>query len=197
MKRAFERTLETSESEDVLGSLRHALACARLIEGDPHAAKWLFLALHSALQGAFICHLVTTAPPIGIISDGDAVKWHKYLRESNRISSPQPRTFVLELPKLMSKARIPRSAGDGLNENGISLTDDEFEWIKRLHIEVRNQFVHFSPMGWTILLDGIPDFSRLVARIIREILDHGHGFRHLSQHDRKELRMLLDELADL
>jgi len=44
--------LHTNEAEDVAASVRHALRCRAMIQEDPHAWKWLALALHASLQGA-------------------------------------------------------------------------------------------------------------------------------------------------
>ena len=61
-----ENWLITDESNDVAGSIRHALRTASFVGEDPQAWKWIALALHSALQGACVCHLSTTAMRAGI-----------------------------------------------------------------------------------------------------------------------------------
>lgn len=187
--------VSADEAEDVAGSLRHALRAAQFTEEDPQAWKWVLLALHSALQGACVCHLTTTAAPIGAVTERNAGEWLDYftaLRTDPNAKSPK--TYLMALPDLMKAIRKPRSAGDGLNEVGITLSDAELAWLRRIHDEVRNQFVHFEPMGWSLEVSGIPEIGVLVARIIDEILEAGYGFRH---HDRAWREALASDLMRL
>jgi hypothetical protein len=50
--------------------------------------------------------------------------------------------------------------------------------LKRIHGEIRNQFVHFSPQGWSIDVGGVPELASLIARLITQILNMGWAFRH-------------------
>ena len=174
-----ERWISTDEAEDVAGSIRQAIRCFALVNEDEQAWKWAMLALHSALQGACVCHLVTSQPPIGIVSEKSAGKWIAY--KEDRRSNPdaaRPQTRVMPLPDLLNAARKPHSAGDQTNPNGIAISDEEFRWLKRLHGEIRNQFVHFEPMGWAVEVSGLPEFARVVARIVTDIAAVGYAFRH-------------------
>ena len=63
-----ETWIRTDEAEDAAGSVRHALRAGEMTANDPQAWKWVALALHSALQGACVCHLTTTAAPIGAVT---------------------------------------------------------------------------------------------------------------------------------
>jgi len=60
-----ENWIRTDEAEDVAGSMRHAIRAGRLVAEDSQAWKWVVLAVHSALQGACVCHLTETAAPLG------------------------------------------------------------------------------------------------------------------------------------
>ena len=53
--------VEIDECQDVLVSLDHCVICLGLVEPSPGAWKWVILPLHSALQGAMVCHLSGTA----------------------------------------------------------------------------------------------------------------------------------------
>jgi hypothetical protein len=183
--------LTTDEADDVAGSIRHALRSVRLVADDPQAWKWVALALHSALQGACVCHLTTTAPPLGAVTQRNATEWMAY-HDKRRIKPP--RTRLMELPELLKAVRKSRSAGDRSNERGVAITDAEFNWLRRFHDTVRNQFVHFEPMGWSLEVSGIPDIAALTGRIIGEIADAGWAFRHKESEWIDEL---CDDLAQL
>ncbi len=189
--------IKTDETQDVAGSIRHALRGFDTVDFDPQAWKWIFLALHSALQGACVCHLVKTASPLGVVKEKNEKEWYKYFDSLNS-DSPimQPKTDLMALPELIKAVRKPNSSG-GLSGEQISITHSELAWLTRLHTEFRNQFVHFSPIGWTIEISGIPNFARLTASIITQILDHGWAFRHMNVDEREQLAKNLKILASL
>ena len=188
--------VSVDEAEDVAGSIRHALRAAIFAQEDPQAWKWVLLALHSALQGACVCHLTTTAAPIGAVTERNAGEWIDYfaaLRDDPTVK--QPKTYLMALPDLLKAIRKPHSAGDRSNETGVTLSDAELAWLRRIHDEVRNQFVHFEPMGWSLEVSGVPAIGQLIARILREMLDMGWAFRHLEREARAALRADLETLS--
>ena len=177
------------------GSIRHSIRCGGLVTEDTLAWKWVTLALHSALQGACICHLTTTASPVGAVTPGNAAVWLAYFedRRTNPNAKPPP-TKLMALPDLLNAVRKARSAGDRSNAAGIAISDLELIWLRRFHDTVRNQFVHFEPMGWSLDVSGIPHVAALTARIVGEIADGGWAFRN---KDPVWHQMLRDDLVRL
>jgi hypothetical protein len=181
--------LTTDEADDVAGSIRHALRSAAFLADDPQSWKWVALALHSALQGACVCHLTTTAAPLGAVTKANATDWVTYFEASR--THPQakpPQTKLMALPALLKAVRKARSAGNSSNEAGIAVSDKELSWLRYFHDVVRNQFVHFEPMGWSLEVSGIPAIAALTARIINDIADAGWAFRHQDDGWLAELR---------
>nr|WP_204517955.1 hypothetical protein [Parerythrobacter lutipelagi] len=181
--------VQTDEAVDVSGSIRHVIRTSAFIEADPQAWKWVVLALHSALQGACVCHLTTTASPVGALTNRNTGEWLAYFKNSRTDSNAKPpATYIKSLPELLKAVRKPHSAGDRSNLNGVKISEHEFRWISDFHEGIRNQFVHFEPMGWSIEVSGIPKIAQLVVRIIREIDDLGWAFRHQEPSEKSELR---------
>lgn len=193
-----ETWVRTDESEDVAASIRHALLCWDFALRDGQQWKWVMLSLHSALQGACVCHLMTTAAPLGAVTERNAEEWHAYF-EASRVNGRAcaPRTFLMSLPELLSAARRPGSVGDGSNAPGVKISDSELEWLKRFHFEIRNQLVHFEPMGWSIEVSGVSGLAKVIARIIEEILDIGWAFRHSNEEWRGQFKFSLQRLSRL
>lgn len=187
--------IRTDEADDVAGSLRHAIRSARGIGDDPLIWKWISLALHSALQGACVCHLTTTAAPVGAVTARNAAEWLTYLGGGNDPGASPPRTQLMVLPDLVKAIRKPRSAGDRGNPAGIAVSDVELAWLRRFHDTVRNQFVHFAPMGWSIEVSGLAPLGSLIARIIGEIADGEWAFRHKDGEWMAALRADLERLS--
>lgn len=191
-----ENWIRTDESDDVAGSVRHALRCASQVGGDDQLWKWIALALHSALQGACVCHLTTSFVPVGAVTARNAAEWISYHEQSYTDPDARPpRTQLMALPDLLKAVRKPNSAGDRSNDAGVALTDAELAWLRRFHDSVRNQFVHFEPMGWSLEVSGISAIGSLVARIMGEILSAGYGFRHKGRVWREALAADLARLS--
>lgn len=193
-----EHWVRTSETEDVAGSLRHAIRAAQGVTDDPQEWKWVVISLHLALQGACVCHLTTTTVPVGAVTQRNAAEWLEYLeRSSSDTNAKPPTTQLMGLPDLLKAVRKPHSAGDRSNDIGVMISDSELEWLVRFHREIRNQFAHFEPVGWSIEMSGIPEIAVLIARIIGEILDMSWGFRHATPQLRSDIRRSLRTLTSL
>jgi hypothetical protein len=190
-----ESYFSTDEAEDVAGSIRHAVRCADLVSEDFQAWKWGFLALHSALQGACVCHMTTTAAPLGAVTKNNAKEWMDYHDASRKNQSGEPPdTKMMSLPDLLKSVRQQGSCGGFSDSKKIEISDKELAWLKRLHVEVRNQFVHFAPLGWSIEVSGMPQIGKTIARIIKDILDCGWAFRHLDQAVKDAMLVDLERL---
>ena len=97
-----ERWIQTDESEDVAGSVRHAFWTATFLADDAQAWKWMLLSLHSALQGSCICHLTTTAAPVGALTRQNTKEWLEFFERQRTDPSVQmPKTHLLSLLYLL------------------------------------------------------------------------------------------------
>lgn len=183
-----EEWVHVDEAEDVAASVRHAIRSREFTADDPQAWKWVALALHSALQGACVCHLVTTAAPVDAVTKQNAEEWLAFFEASRKDPAAKPpKTYLMTLPALLKAARKSQSAGDRSNSLGIEISDQELQWLCRFHQEVRNQFVHFEPSGWSLEISGIPELGKLIGRIIQRVLDLGWAFRHQDEKWRSAL----------
>lgn len=193
------RWIRTDEATDVAGSLRHVIRIAPFVEDDPLAWKWVILALHSLLQGVCVCHLTTTAAPVGALTEKNTEEWLTYFEKSRNDPNAKPpgKTYLMTLPELLKALRKPNSAGSGGETKGIAINDSELRRLTRFNDDIRNQFVHFEPMGWSLNVSEIPEIAKLIARIVEDVLSAGWAFRHLSNKQREEIRSNLRILASL
>ncbi|WP_312814092.1 GNAT family N-acetyltransferase [Brevundimonas sp.] len=184
--------LRTDECKDIASSVKHALWCMDKVHYHPSEWKWFTLAIHSALQGALVSHLTTTATPIGAINNKCAAEW---LTHFNGEGPPPKKTQLLNFPELLKKARKPGTCGGGPTMVSIQISDIELGWLSRFHENVRNQFTHFEPMGWSLEISGLQPLGALVARIIEAVIDAGWAFRHEDYDWVADLRNDLRRLA--
>jgi len=193
-----ENWIRTDEVEDVAGSIRHVIRTAQFVSEDSLSWKWVVIALHSALQGACVCHLTTTAAPIGAVTERNTCEWLRYFDDSRtNLKAKPPKTYLMNLPDLLKAVRKSYSAGDRSNATGIAISESELNWLNRFHNELRNQFTHFEPAGWSIEVSGIPVTAKLIARIIGDILRTGWAFRHQDRAQREEMERILHILETI
>ena len=195
--RPSRRWIQTDEAEDVAASVRHVLRCRAMVNQDPHAWKWVALGLHAALQGTLVCHLFTAASPLGVVTGKHAQEWVDYFEASRADSERRPpKARLLDLSELIKLARKPGSAGDGRSIGLVRVTDAELVWLRLFHTKVRNQFVHFEPMGWSVEVLGLSALSALIARNIDDALQVGWAFRHKNGEWHAALEAQLAVLAN-
>ncbi|WP_234791118.1 hypothetical protein [Agrobacterium rubi] len=186
------------EAEDVAGSIRHVLRAATFVNDDPLTWKWVVLTLHSALQGACVCHLTTTTAPVGAVTERNASEWLTYFEASpTNPNLRPPKTHLKGLPDLLLAVRSSNSACDNSYTAGVEISESELNWLGHFHKNMRNQFVHFEPMGWSIEVSGIPEIAKVVARIIGEILQIKWASRHQDTVQREEMQRNLRVLASI
>ena len=142
--------------------------------------------------------MTSTAQPVGALTERNTQDWlHYFNRSSSGENVAAPDIRILALPELLKKIRKPNTIGSGSQVSGIDISDQELDWLKRFHDEIRNQFIHFSPMGWSIELSGVPDICAMIAKIIGAVHLSGWGFRNLEQTDQMTLKRDIERLSQV
>ena len=185
--------VRTDERHDVLASLEQCALSLAQARRSERAWKWVVLSLHSALQGAMVCHLSGTEQ-LGALQKNSAAKWREWNErniQDGADDSGCPEPLVADAKELFkrlhcSAARIEDGCG-----GVISITEQQRKSFDRLH-KLRNEFSHFSPKGWSIELS----FKQViddVLNIMCLIADDGWGFRNMTE-DRNILRSKIEEV---
>ena len=149
--------------------------------------------LHSALQGAMVCHLSGTAQ-LGALTKNSAKQWLE-LHEKQACAEP-PRERVADAPELFSRLgsserRIEHQCGAVLG-----ITDSQRQSFHRLH-SLRNGFTHFQPKGWCIEIDFIKTILSDALDVLALIAEDPWPFRHMSQNERDDLESKMTEICSL
>lgn len=195
------RFVRTDECQDVLASLEQCAFSLAQARRSERAWKWVILSLHSALQGAMVCHLCGPGQ-LGALQERSAENWRKwneqYIQDGAEDSGDPARKRLArerladatELFRRLhcSAARIEDGCG-GI----ISITDQQRDSFEFLH-DLRNQFTHFSPGGWSIDLFGIKQAIEDVLNVMCLIADDGGLLRCMTEQDWSVLRSRIDEV---
>jgi hypothetical protein len=141
------------EREDVVASMDLLKVVAPLLRERPHFWKWMIVGAQSALQGAMVCALVDTTGT-SVLRKQSAAEMLQWLEDRSENPGKPPIEWLASFGVLLDKCV----------DAGLELTAKQREDINRLHNYFRNNFMHFTPKGWSIEKAGLP-------RIIGAALD--------------------------
>ena len=171
--------------------------------------------MHNAAQGAMTCHFKATAQP-GCLSKRSAFEWLNW-NERNRRSEiawigtrpnelgipgrrpatkkdRPPRQFMAKPDVLFyrffkDQLRVEAGCGEILATN--SHQRRSFTTIN----DFRNQFSHFTPLGWNIEILGLPRLLSDSINVIRMIAADPSGFQQFDELE-KEATFKIMECVD-
>jgi hypothetical protein len=180
--------LRTDEREDAVRSLQWAATLAADVVNDPHVWKWQLVALHSAVQGFMVLALEKGNGLLALRPD-IATKWLKAYR-SRDTEQPLPYPadkldgFMNLYGKIKESQHFPKPFVPGLTHDR-SL---------RVLNELRNEFIHFTPKGWSLELTGLPDLLVDAAGVITWCTDDSGTLIWYKQAHRKRARTAVRQL---
>lgn len=165
----------TSERDNSIDYLRQARDSLR-VESD-YRWKHVILGLHGCLYG-FSITILGSSNPDRVLTKPDK----------------KGRQHLIPFPEAIKRVFHPKGR---YLLNGITLTisEEEKESIDQLNDKLRNNFIHFPPMGWSIMLDGLP---LLCLRLLNPIFSIAFtGVTLYRAIDRLQVWHYLREMADL
>lgn len=156
------RYLRTDEREEAVRSLEWAEIQARALLDDPYQWKWVLISLHNAVQG-FMVLALWDGNGLLALRDKVAAKW----LEAYRNGGPYPAEKLDEFLNLYKKVKDENNFHViGAGPFSPSAThDNSFECLNSF----RNEFIHFTPKGWSLELAGLP-------RVCLDVLDLAEFF---------------------
>lgn len=140
--------LRTSEHEEAVRSLEWAAKQASEIASDPYQWKWTLIALHNAAQG-FMVLALWNGNGLLTMPDHVAAKWLKAYQGNRQFPEDRLDSFL----NLYDKCKNPANFNycGSLAFAGSAEHDESFSDLN----EFRNEFIHFTPKGWSLQLDGL------------------------------------------
>lgn len=213
---ANENWLELDEGLDTLYALRHVELCLCAVSKKPELWKWGALALHSALQGAMVCHLNGSAN-VGFLSEKSAKEWFAWDEKDRAGEIPwiiddEPDEFGFRTRRLTDQGikrpttymAAPRELFKRLSDENkrieggvgavINVTDGQ-KWAFNRLSELRDEFTHFKPKGWHIEISGFPSIVAEIGALILSIAKDDYPFRHLKESELHEILRIASRLS--
>lgn len=166
------------ERQDVLASLEHCVMSLSQARDSESELKWVILSLHSAFQGAMVCHLSGPEQCNLFYKKRNAEEWSKWQEKNkhketklikNGVYKPgNPKMRIAPATVLFKrlgdeKERLEEiTVGKVISINAQQMKS--FETINNL----RNEFTHFSPRVWVMSIDFI---KSLIMDPMKDVLD--------------------------
>lgn len=131
-------------------SLQWAARLSETVEGDAHVWKWQLVALHSAVQG-FMVLALTKGNGLLALRPKTAANWlAAYRSQETDTPVPFPAEKLDDFMNLYQKIKNPAHFEKAFTSG--STHDKSLGMLN----ELRNQFIHFTPKGWSLELMGLP-----------------------------------------
>jgi hypothetical protein len=188
------RTDETEESVSALAMLKDSLV---KVNEDVYQWKWAVIAAHNALQG-FMVLALRNGNNLAIMSEKAAGKWLEAYREEKPLPEERLDSFHNLYKKIQGEYMLTLVTAKKLNA-----TPEQSRSTKKLN-ELRNEFIHFVPKGWSLEVSGLPEICLHVMEIIKflgwesnNILWYKPALRTKAELLISEINMALKEIESI
>jgi hypothetical protein len=151
--------LRTDEESEAANAMEMAAQFASGVAADLHLWRWVIIALHNAAQGIMVLSL-RHGNGLLALSDESYAEWMAAY-ERNETPPAEKLDSYLNLYKKVKHREWGEVGGNTrFVPNGTEGGD-----IKRLN-SLRNEFIHFTPKGWSLEVDGLPRICLATGRLI-------------------------------
>jgi hypothetical protein len=151
--------LRTDEEFEAANAMQMAAHFASSLSRDLHLWRWVIIALHNAAQGAMVLSL-RHGNGLLALTDESYSAW----MAAHQKGETPPTEKLDSYLNLYKKVKHKEWGQIGGNTRFVP-TDSESGDIKRLN-SLRNEFIHFTPKGWSLEVSGLPRISLAAARLI-------------------------------
>lgn len=163
-----ETWLKTDEGEEAVSALEFLAELASTLPSNVHRWKWVIIVTHDAVQ-CFMVIALRQSDGRGPIPDDLMAK----IIPAEAKGEVPPREKLDDFMELYKKIKTPsRMEKYGQSKHFTSTTEQD-RAMKMLH-HLRNEFLHFTPKGWSLEVSGGPHLCLECLKII-DFLVHNSG----------------------
>ncbi|PKD40888.1 hypothetical protein CWO84_08435 [Methylomonas sp. Kb3] len=195
--------LRTDEELEAAHAMKMAAQFASGIETDPHLWRWVIISLHNSAQGVMVLSL-RHGNGLLALKEKSYTDWMAAYEKNETPPQEQLDTY-LNLYKKVKHRELGKLGGNKI----FMPVGSEGGDIKRLN-SLRNEFIHFTPKGWSLEVQGLPRICLSVARLISflafettNVFWHTQAARNqlLESHESftvnmRKLKLLYDQAVD-
>jgi len=172
--------LRTNEAVEAVVSLETVCEQLPKVIDEPHYWKWVIIALHNGLQG-FMVLALKGSDGLNVLTEESEKEWRAaFERDDGVLPQPKLDNFLKLYKKIKSGRKtyeeqmktgglLYGKPSDRMHMYGRSQPfkpeGTQSESVKKLN-QLRNEFIHFLPKGWSLEVSGLPQVVRDCVNII-------------------------------
>lgn len=191
--------LRTDEWQEFISSLTHSAELAGRIADDATYWKWFIIAYHNALQALAVCYLSGSTTGMGTSGVGimkedsdpekDAVRQMLAYFRGER--NDPPAVKLASFSDLFKRLKNPDYVGEAYVVKPSRAVSESLSKLNKY----RNEFIHFTPKGWSISFSGFPERILHLCDLIELLAIKQPTFeRHLVSEDSSCIKSALAEI---
>ena len=184
--------------ENVRCAINLCVDMAQEIEEQPTYFKWLVITTHDMLQGAMVCAL-SGSDNAGALKKNHQKKLRRwYLERRQNPDAPYPdlgKAPLADFKELLKRAQKKERSGSGTVEP-LRLDEQEKEHLDYLH-KLRNTFVHFENMSWSIESDGLPQVLNVALVATKSLINEPQVRVQLEDNALQQMESDLSKIQSL
>lgn len=151
--------LRTNEYEEAVRSLEFAELQAKMIASNEYYWKWVLIALHNAAQG-FMVLALWNGNGLLAMSPKSAEKWLAAYEAEADFPKDRLDRFLNLYAKVKDEGNFHHLESKAFRP---SISHDvSFKHLNNF----RNEFIHFTPRGWSLPLPGLSDMALDILNLI-------------------------------
>ncbi len=154
---APETFFRIDEKSNAIDYLHRAAQFSYEIATDEFACKWFVIALHGAAYHFMLLALQR--------SDLSGIWTEPEIRDANgRIDKSNKK--IVSFHEAFKRIRNPSRMSQFVGSKHLMATPDHYMAIRRLNDDLRNEFIHFHPRGWSVQHAYIAEIVPAIGAII-------------------------------
>lgn len=180
--------LRTDERREAFKALIKTTQFLNETEEDIYNWKWFIISLHNSLQ-AFMVIALKGSNSLSVMKPEHAKKWLLAYETGNQFPNAKLNYFSELFNKIKSNEMSLFT-----NSKVFTSTDSIDESVRELN-ELRNRFIHFMPMGWSLSILGLPDLGLDIVTILKFLVSESGNIYFYEEGTMEQTEHLLEDLS--
>lgn len=185
------RWLRTDERQEFISSVRMVTTSMAAARHEFEHWKWAVIALHNAMQGAMVMALRGTNN-FRVMPEKLAEK----CIEAHREGKPWPKEKLDTFPNLYTKVRSDEAMSFYVHSRALP-QDADLDKNIELVLQLRNQFIHFTPQGWSLEISGMPGICESILSAISFLCWESGNIIWYSRESAEQARQEIERAIEL
>jgi len=182
--------IRTDELLEAIKALEVYLSNLRRVKRDRYYWKWAIIALHNSVQGFMVSALRGTNG-LAVLTPECARAW----MDAYRNRTPYPKEKLDDFLNLYKKIKSNLMLQYGQSKKFTPKGQQGWS-IKKLNA-LRNEFIHFTPKGWSLEVSGLPSICEDLLSIIDFLANSSGNIDFYQQSAEKRFQDALDKAKTL